>query len=146
MWKPTPKSPNPVVVVAADDGLRRAVGRVLEADGYAVLQAESTESALAFAARADGATALVAPLVDDELDGWDLVRRFRSLQPGTPVLYLSCLHRIPPICDRVFTDDARFLGGPISRRRLSRQMQRLLEHRPRERGSEVQEAAAAAHA
>jgi DNA-binding response OmpR family regulator len=85
----SPASIRPRILVVDDDARsRKAVARLLSEEGYdATVAADGEEaSGLLVSLKPD---LVVTDLDMPRLDGRALVRRVRSLQPGTPVLVLS---------------------------------------------------------
>jgi two-component system, cell cycle sensor histidine kinase and response regulator CckA len=79
-----------ILIAEDEESLRRLARRVLEAHGYAVLEAGSAEEAFALAERSPGAVRLlVTDIVMTGASGRDLARRMLSRWPATKVLFVS---------------------------------------------------------
>jgi DNA-binding response OmpR family regulator len=83
----------PVIMVVEDDGLLQAFAEeALRVGGFDIVIAPSGEQAVAFLDNADGKyRALVTDinLGPDKLNGWDVARHAREIDPGFPVIYMS---------------------------------------------------------
>ena len=79
------------ILLAEDEATVRAVVRqALERQGYVVLEAPNTETAIAFAERHDGAIhMLISDVVMPGLSGRDLADRVRTARPGIKVMFMS---------------------------------------------------------
>jgi two-component system, cell cycle sensor histidine kinase and response regulator CckA len=86
----------PVILVVDDEEpIRRAVRRILESDGYTVLDADDGTTGLALLERGDAIDLLVADLEMPELRGDEMARRLRAQRPDLKVLYVSgCIDRL----------------------------------------------------
>lgn len=79
-----------ILLVDDDPKLREVVGYALEREGHAITEARDGAEALAtLAATPEGFDMLVVDVSMPEVDGFDLVRRFRVDDLETPVLFLS---------------------------------------------------------
>jgi CheY-like chemotaxis protein len=75
-----------VVVADDDDSVRALIARILRGSGYTVLEARSSDEALALG---DDLKLLVADLVMPSIGGIDLADAMRAKIPGLPVLFTS---------------------------------------------------------
>jgi CheY-like chemotaxis protein len=87
-----------VLVVDDNDSVRQAARRILEADGYRVLEASNGIDALAILATDTEVDLLLADLEMPELAGEEMVRRCRGARPDLRVLYAS------GVIDRLLND------------------------------------------
>ena len=78
-----------VLVVDDDAAVRKLAARILDRQGFRVLEAEDGEEALGAARSADRVDLLLSDLVLPRLNGEDLARRLRSASPGLPVIFMS---------------------------------------------------------
>lgn len=78
-----------VLVVDDDEATRRFVGRVLRDAGYEVAVAEDGLEAIAVAQHAEPIDVVVTDLLMPSMNGDELVRRLRKMQPALKVLYLT---------------------------------------------------------
>jgi PAS domain S-box-containing protein len=78
------------ILLVEDDVQVRALAReILEASGYAVLEAVSPDEALALAGGPRRIDLLLSDIVMPGMNGVDLARRVRQARPGIRVLYMS---------------------------------------------------------
>jgi CheY-like chemotaxis protein len=79
------------ILLAEDEAtVRTVVRQALERQGYSVLEAPNTETALAFAERHDGPIhLLISDVVMPGLSGNDLATRVRVARPGVRVMFMS---------------------------------------------------------
>jgi CheY-like chemotaxis protein len=83
----TPTASKDVVVVADDDdSVRALIARILRGGGYTVLEARSSDEALALG---DDLKLLVADLVMPSIGGVELADAMRARIPGLSVLFTS---------------------------------------------------------
>jgi CheY-like chemotaxis protein len=75
-----------VVVADDDDSVRALIARILRGSGYTVLEARSSDEALAFG---EAPELLVADLVMPSTGGVDLADAMRARIPGLHVLFTS---------------------------------------------------------
>jgi DNA-binding response OmpR family regulator len=81
-----------VIVVEDDDLLQAFAEEALREGGFNIVIAPSGEQAVALLDSADGKyRALVTDinLGRDKLNGWDVARHAREIDPGFPVVYMS---------------------------------------------------------
>lgn len=79
---------SPVVVVEDDDGMRKALDRLLRAAGYQPLLFSSAEALLGTDA-ADGAECLVLDIHLPGLSGLELQRRLTASGHESPVIFIT---------------------------------------------------------
>ena len=114
--KSSPRGPVRALVVDDEETVRRFVARVLEEHGYQIETAEDGPSALAVTKANDKTPfdILVTDLMMPEMNGDELARQVRLLQPGLKILYLT------GYSDKLFKDkvqlwqDEAFLDKPCS--------------------------------
>ena len=78
-----------ILVVEDDQQVRGVAGRILAAHGYAVIEAEGGEDALAVVAAGEHVDLLLADVVMPGMSGVELAERLRRTQPELPVLHMS---------------------------------------------------------
>src|SRR5262245_42807320 len=78
-----------VLVVDDEEAIRHVARRILEADGYRVVEASNGIDAIAILATDTPIDLLFADLEMPELAGEEMVRRCRSARPDLKVLYVS---------------------------------------------------------
>lgn len=128
--EPRPRTlPGRTVLVAEDEeAVRKLAVRVLEREGYEVLQAgdglEALQLADAFPDRID---LLVSDVVMPEMGGRELARRLRILRPETSILLMSGYDE-EMVIGRMEGDD--FLPKPFSPGVLAERVAALLNYKP----------------
>lgn len=92
--KPPTTQPN-VLIVDDEPVVRRLVGRLLVACGWAVEAAESGEVALHRFSQSEFHLVLT-DLQMPGIDGWELARRIREIAPDQPVIAMTgtCRHSV----------------------------------------------------
>jgi PAS domain S-box-containing protein len=121
---------NAAILVVDDEPMIRALARrALERYGYAVLEAEDGESALALV-RSDGGLRVELAVLDvvmPRMDGRELGERLRTERPGIGVLYISG-HTGDELARRLLLDaSVPFLQKPFPPDELVERVQELLE-------------------
>ena len=112
--KSVPRGPLRALVVDDEETVRRFVARVLSEHGYDVTLGEDGPSALAIAQKETPFDILVTDLMMPGMNGDELARQMRQLQPGLKILYLT------GYSDKLFKDkvqlwqDEAFLDKPCS--------------------------------
>jgi len=82
--------PRRVLLVDDEDAVRRVLARALRTDGHEPLLAKRPDQALELIAEAKGNVHLAIIDVNlPDMDGGQLARILRRLQPGLPVLFIS---------------------------------------------------------
>jgi CheY-like chemotaxis protein len=112
---PVPQQPITVLVAEDEDVARRLVSRLLEGEGYRILEARDGGQALRMAHEASPILNLVVTdIVMPGMDGWELGRRLAIDCPAVPVLYLSAYPRADIFHRGASSDDVPFLEKPFS--------------------------------
>ena len=84
------KSSDPIVLTVDDEvAIREMVRRILEKEGYQVIEATNGAEAVALLAKDTPVDLLIADLEMPELAGEEMARRFRAERPDLKVLYVS---------------------------------------------------------
>jgi CheY-like chemotaxis protein len=114
-----------VLVVEDEVGVRNYVREVLEAHGYRALDAARGEDAMEIARYYRGVIhLLITDVVLPGMKGTEVVKQFREIRPGVPVLRMSGYpERFGPLTD----DRIPMLQKPFSQERLLRQIRRILD-------------------
>ncbi len=84
-----PRGSETVLLVEDAAAVRSAVRGYLERAGYAVLEADTPEAALALAERGGAIGLLLTDVVMPGMSGRELAERFGEKRPGVPVLYMT---------------------------------------------------------
>jgi len=104
-----------ILVVEDEAGVRRALQRMLFAEGYTVLTAANGAEALdLFAARGNDFDLLITDLVMPAMDGRDLARKCCALQRGLKVIYISGYTRDSLLSQQTFEEGMEFLEKPFT--------------------------------
>jgi PAS domain S-box-containing protein len=116
-----------VLLVEDDSTVRMLVRRMLTAQGYDVVEAESGAAALAGAANAGTVDVLVTDVVMPEMNGPELARRLRVVSPNLRVLFTSG-YTDGAIEDEVVGDGrSDFLQKPFGAAQLTEKIRALLD-------------------
>jgi two-component system response regulator MprA len=119
-----------VLVVDDDTGLRLAIARALELEGYDVEVAEDGNEALAFFA--DGVEppdAVVLDVLMPNLDGMETCRRIRETS-SVPVLMLTARHAVADRVDGLAAGADHYLGKPFALVELLARLNALIRRMP----------------
>jgi PAS domain S-box-containing protein len=104
-----------ILVVEDDAGVRRALQRMLFAEGYTVLTAANGAEALdLFAARESDLDLLITDLVMPAMDGRELARQCCTLRRGLKVIYISGYTRDSLLSQQTFEEGMEFLEKPFT--------------------------------
>ncbi len=116
-----------VLLVEDEKSLLFTCGRFLEDLGYKVLSAETPGEALAIAARHPGNLhVLLTDVVMPGMDGRQLSKRIRAVEPGVKVVFMSG-YTADVIAQRGVQDDGvQFLSKPFTRDDLARKLRKAL--------------------
>jgi two-component system, cell cycle sensor histidine kinase and response regulator CckA len=137
-----------VLVVEDEDPLRSAIRRSLQAEGYAVLEAQNGAMALELLTASEWAAGVELVLTDlrmPVMDGRQLAAALARLRPRLPIIFMSGF--TAQLMDmRLVSPQLAFLAKPFRNEDLLATIRNQLgasEHRPRQRsrtdpkGSEV---------
>src|SRR6185437_16705881 len=132
---PVPEQPITVLVAEDEDVARRLVSRLLENEGYRILESRDGGEALRMARQASPHLHLVvADVVMPGLDGWELGRRLAVDCPGVPVLYMSAYPRTDIFHRGAPADSVPFIEKPFQPEVFLETVRSLME---KPRGSSV---------
>jgi two-component system cell cycle sensor histidine kinase/response regulator CckA len=82
--------PQPLVLVVDDEApIRQMERRILEKNGYQILEAEGGPQAIAMLEKGQTLDLLIADLDMPEIAGEEMVRRIRITRPDLKVLYVT---------------------------------------------------------
>jgi CheY-like chemotaxis protein len=126
MLKRTEARNAPTVLVVDDEApIRSLARRILEDDGYRVIEAGNGVEALSVLSREPNVDLLVADLAMPELGGDELVCRIRCAHPDLKVLYVT--GHIDSLMDtRSLWEDEAFLEKPFTAAGLTEAVSLLL--------------------
>jgi len=127
-----PAAADTIMVVDDEDGVRRAVGRMLEREGRRVLLAASGAEALALinSDHARRIQALVTDVRMPEMTGSELVEAMVKSGVDMPVLFISGQLNAPLPDHRLSQLPRRFLRKPFTLAELTAEITTLAPHRP----------------
>ncbi len=120
-----------VLVVEDEAAVRQVERRMLEAQGYHVLLADSGEAALQIVrAHAGDIDLLLTDVIMPEMNGREVAAAVLALRPDLPVLFVS--GHVGDALDRHggLAPGARVLNKPFSTRELGEAVQAAIESRP----------------
>jgi PAS domain S-box-containing protein len=83
------RPPATILLVEDEEAVRRFTKRVLEREGYRVLDAATPEEALSCAQGGERLSLLLTDVVMPRMSGGQLAVRLKKLHPNLPVLYMS---------------------------------------------------------
>jgi len=120
------RAPPVVLVVDDEEPIRRAARRILELDGYRVLEAENGARAVEMLRGDIVVDLLLADLDMPELTGEEMARQLRATRPDLKVLYVSgYIERL--LRERpVLWEDEAFLEKPFTAEGLAEAVSLLL--------------------
>jgi PAS domain S-box-containing protein len=117
-----------VLVVEDMDAVRRATCRMLERQGYKVLDAANGAAALALAAAHDGPIhLLLTDVVLPGLDGRQIAERLLQTRPQVRVLYMSGYTDHAVIHNGVLEPGIAYLQKPLTPRTLGQKLREVLQ-------------------
>lgn len=135
-----PRGTETLLLVEDEVGLRMLLWRVLEQQGYTVLDAPSGSAALGLASKHQGPIhLLVTDVVMPEMSGTELARLLNSARPDMKVLYISGYPDETVEGHGVIDPRTTMLSKPFSPDRLARKVREVLDQPawppPPERGA-----------
>lgn len=111
------RSPHRLLLVDDDEKLRRIITLRLEAEGFAVTEAESGEDALG-KLKAARPHFVLADLRMPGINGIELLRQIQQRRPGLPVVILTAHGDIPDAVEATQAGAVDFLTKPVDKERL----------------------------
>jgi two-component system, cell cycle sensor histidine kinase and response regulator CckA len=123
-----PRGTETVLVVEDQDGVRALTCRVLERQGYTVLQAPLGAEALTLVAGHSGPIhLLITDVIMPEMNGWQLAQRLAPLRPEMKVLYLSGYTNEVALPEDVLARGVAFQSKPFTVEALATKVRELLD-------------------
>ena len=118
-----------IVLVVEDEPLLRTLsGRVLEAEGYSVLMAESGTEALDLLERhANGVSLVLTDVAMAGISGRELGRRLAVERPDLPVLYMSGFPADEAVRNGLLLEHQPFIQKPFAPDALAEAVRAMLE-------------------
>jgi PAS domain S-box-containing protein len=131
MESPVPRGTETILLVEDDGGVRGVALRVLEGQGYTVLQASNGGAALRLLqAHGDGVDLLLTDVVMPEMGGRELAERVEARIPTIKVLYATGYTDDVVLQHRLIAHDVRMIQKPYTRETLGRKVRAVLDGRP----------------
>ena len=127
--KPEPEpEPETVLVVEDETGIRALVRKILERQGYRVLDAPKADDAIRVCQEYKGEIRLViTDAVMPEMGGREMVEKLTELRPGLKVLYVSGYTDDPQIYAAHLAQGSAFLQKPFTLGALLDKVREVLE-------------------
>ncbi|MBW1955379.1 MAG: response regulator [Deltaproteobacteria bacterium] len=127
-WSQGEPGGSETVLIVEDDEALRALGRkVLEMQGYRVLEAENVEKALGISKTHDGPIHLVlTDLVMPGMSGKQAAEQIQAIHPDTKVLYMSGYTDNIIVKKGILAEDIHFIEKPFSLDELARKVREVL--------------------
>jgi len=130
----TTRGTETVLLVEDEDGVRALSGKVLQNNGYVVLEARDGLEGLEKAAHHPGPIHLaITDVVMPKLSGQDFARRLVELRPTTGVIFMSG-YTDAAIHQRVLAPGVPFLQKPFTGERLLKKVREVLDSESRNSG------------
>ncbi len=115
-----------ILVVEDDDAVRRPIRRMLEMNGYQVLEARSPDEALRTARLERGRIdLLLTDMVMPRMSGRELAGRLASLNRSIRILYMSGHTEDPDVMEAAGDECRDFIQKPFSGSALTRKVQEI---------------------
>ena len=124
-----PRGVERILVVEDDDTIRRLVKRLLERQGYSVVEArDGVDAHRRMEETGQRIDLLLSDVVMPHMDGRQLLLGLREVRPGLPALFMSG-HAEDIVAHRTILDDRTgFLEKPFATNDLLRRIRDLLDH------------------
>jgi two-component system cell cycle sensor histidine kinase/response regulator CckA len=136
-----PRGTETVLVVEDEEAVRLIVRRVLEAQGYAILDARDGNDAMRIAAQRGNAIDLVlSDIIMPGMGGRELARSLATTRPGLPILFMSGYNEEGELAGTGGDLGEGVLAKPFTAETLARQVREVLDRRPSpepERGEQI---------
>jgi CheY-like chemotaxis protein len=116
-----------ILLVEDEAQVRAIVARMLEAQGYTVLQAAHGEAALELLESAAPIDLLLTDLIMPRMGGRELAERVRELRPGLRVLFTSGYTEDVIVQNRLLDHDIMLLHKPFTRAALAAKVRETLD-------------------
>ncbi len=116
-----------ILVVEDDDAVRRPICRMLEMNGYQVLEARNPDEALKTSSREHGRIDLVlTDMVMPWMSGREMASRLAATHGAIRILYMSGHIEDPEVLDAAIQAGGDFIQKPFSGSALTRKVQEIL--------------------
>ncbi len=112
---PPPRGTETILLVEDEDAVRMLVRGILEASGYAILEAPNgSEALLTCGQHAGPIQLLITDLVMPGMSGIDLAKRLAPLRPGMKILYMSGYTEHAGLQEDLRNSGAAFVQKPFT--------------------------------
>jgi two-component system, cell cycle sensor histidine kinase and response regulator CckA len=115
-----------ILLVEDDEAVRRFTKRVLERDGYRVLEAATPEEALACAEGGEPLSLLLTDVVMPRMSGGQLADRLKKTHPDLPVLFMSGYPSSLVMPDGSIDPSIPLISKPFTAAQLTQIVQQIL--------------------
>jgi CheY-like chemotaxis protein len=115
-----------ILLVEDEEAVRRFTKRVLERDGYRVLEAATPEEALACAEGGEPLSLLLTDVVMPRMSGGQLADRLKKTHPDLPVLFMSGYPSKLVMPDGSIDPSIPLISKPFTAAQLTQIVQRIL--------------------
>jgi signal transduction histidine kinase len=117
-----------ILLVEDDDAVRQLSKRILEGNGYTVVEAAHGAEALAVSEKHNGQLhLLVTDLIMPQVGGRELAARISSKRPDLPVLFMSGYTEDAVVHHGVLEKDLAFIQKPFTPATLARRVREILD-------------------
>ena len=125
---PPQPEPETVLVVEDETGIRALVRKILERQGYRVLDAPQADAAIRICEEFQGSIQLViTDVVMPEMGGREMVEKLAAIRPGIRVLYVSGYTDDPQVHAADISQGSAFLQKPFTLGALLDKVREVLE-------------------
>jgi PAS domain S-box-containing protein len=125
--RPQPRGDALVLVVEDEAGVRELARRILEAEGYQVLDVTTGAEAAAILDSSSAAVDLVlSDVIVADMGTVELERQIRERRPGMPILYMSGYSRDDVVERGLVPEDRPFIQKPFTATELTEEVGREL--------------------
>ncbi|MBI3073844.1 MAG: sigma-54-dependent Fis family transcriptional regulator [Deltaproteobacteria bacterium] len=121
--------PSTILVVDDDEMFRRSIVRVLGALGYDTSEAASGEDAI-ISVRGAAPDVVVTDLQMPGIDGLELIRQLRQMNPTLPILMLSAHGGVTTAVEAMKLGACDFLAKPVDAETLRLRIEQNIRSRP----------------
>jgi two-component system cell cycle sensor histidine kinase/response regulator CckA len=122
-----PRHPAAILLVEEEEAVRRFTKRVLERDGYQVLEAATPEEALSCAERGERFSLLLSDVVMPRMSGGQLADRLKKIHPNLPVVFMSGYPSKLVMHDGSVDPSTPLISKPFTAAQLTDIVQRILK-------------------
>jgi CheY-like chemotaxis protein len=119
--------PATILLVEDEEAVRRFTKRVLERDGYRVIETATPEEALSCAQGGERLSLLLTDVVMPRMSGGQLAVRLKKLHPNMPVLYMSGYPSKLAMPDGSVDPSTPLISKPFTAAQLTEIVQRILK-------------------